>query len=335
MTASAMEFLRVCRTEGFDQVVASMKSSNVRVMVYACRLLARAMEAEGMRFPLHLGVTEAGNGLEGRVKSAVGIGTLLAEGLGDAIRVSLTEEPECEIPVARRLVEYFAAGVAGGVKGAAHYARRLSVAVGRLGGDNPPLLYSELTDREFAGCRMLSYDGVGSAAARWREEITALADERPILLHRCYKTSSFEALIVEAAADFGPLLVDGLADGIFIEAPFERRKLDELGLAIFQAARARISRPEYIACPGCGRTLFDLQGTLERIKRRTGHLTGVRIGVMGCIVNGPGEMADADYGYVGAAAGHVTLYKGRNVVRRNIPQREAIDALLELIESER
>jgi (E)-4-hydroxy-3-methylbut-2-enyl-diphosphate synthase len=326
MTASAMEFLRVCRSEGFDRVVVSMKSSNVRVMTAAYRLLVAAMDAEGMRYPLHLGVTEAGNAMEGRVKSSVGIAALLAEGLGDTVRVSLTEEPECEIPVAQRLVDYFAGAASSHCGSAGEAVHSAAVNPRADGQKHPPRLYSELSPGELADCRIISYDGRGPAAPYWRRAVAALDGDRPVILHRRYDEQG-EALWVKAAADFGPLFLDGLADGIWIDAA---RNEDALALAILQAARVRISAPEYIACPGCGRTLFDLQGTLESIKQRTGHLKGLKIAVMGCIVNGPGEMADADYGYVGAAPGHVTLYRGREVVRRNIPQEEAIDALLEL-----
>ena len=348
MVESAMEFLRVCRRMEFDQVVVSMKSSNTRVMVHAYRMLVAAMEAEGMDYPLHLGVTEAGNEIEGRIKSAVGIGALLADGIGDTIRVSLTEPPENEIPVARALTAYFAdrdrSEAAVEIKDATlyspyEYKKRSSDGVGRMGGDNTAFVYGELTAGERAsvaeGRVLLVESRTGNAPAEWRAAIlNAMADgdRRPVLLKKRYDDTDAESLAVKAAADFGMLFLDGLADGLWIEAPgVSAATVDEIALLILQASRVRMTRTEYIACPGCGRTLYDLQKTLSDIKRRTSHLKGLKIGVMGCIVNGPGEMADADYGYVGAAAGKITLYKGRTVIRKNIPQQEAIEALVELI----
>lgn len=350
MVESAMEMLRVCRDENFHDAVVSMKSSNVRVMVHAYRMLVAAMRAEGMRYPLHLGVTEAGDGTDGRVKSAVGIGTLLADGLGDTVRVSLTEPPENEIPVARELVACFAdrsehepvepiTDVS--IYSPYEYRRRGTDSVGRLGGTNVPLLYEELNEEEHKAIdqqRVVVLESTNrNPVADWRARIlnlTARGDRRPVILCRRYREDSLLRLQVRAASDFGPLFVDGLADGIRIENEGEGvspQQLRELALGILQAARVRMSKTEYIACPGCGRTLYDLQKTLATIRARTSHLKGLKIGVMGCIVNGPGEMADADYGYVGAGRGRVTLYKGREVVRRAIPQEEALDALVELI----
>jgi (E)-4-hydroxy-3-methylbut-2-enyl-diphosphate synthase len=349
MVASAMEFLRICRQCNFEAVVVSMKSSNTRVMVQAYRLLAAEMEAEGMHYPLHLGVTEAGNGLEGRVKSAVGIGALLADGLGDTIRVSLTEPPEAEIPVARTIVNYFAgqtdAPEASEIENGAFYhpykwSPRQSIAVGRVGGGNQPVTYSELGFAEIAqvGCGIVVVDGGENAPSEWRAaalNMMAKGDRRPIILHKTYTETSAEALAIKAACDFGLPLLDGLADGIWIECEgVGQVHINEISLAILQAARLRMSRAEFIACPSCGRTLFDLAPTLERIKAATTHLAGIKIGVMGCIVNGPGEMADADYGYVGAGPGKITLYKGQQVVRRDIPQSEALDALIELLKAD-
>lgn len=350
MVESALEMLRICRAEDFSEVVVSMKSSNVRVMVHAYRLLVAAMRAEGMRYPLHLGVTEAGDGADGRVKSAVGIGTLLADGIGDTIRVSLTEPPENEIPVALELADYFADRSEHeavepiedvSVYSPYEYCRRESDPVGRLGGTNVPLLYEELEEEELTAVsesRVLVLESTNrNPVADWRARILNLmarGDRRPVILHRRYREDSLLRLQVRAAADFGPLFIDGLADGIWIEnrgVAGSPEELRELALGILQAARVRMSKTEYIACPGCGRTLYDLQKTLTDIKARTSHLKGLKIGVMGCIVNGPGEMADADYGYVGAGRGRVTLYKGREVVRRAIPQQEALDALVELI----
>ena len=325
MVASAMEFLRRCREANFDQVVVSMKSSNTRVMVHAYRLLVEAMEAEDMLYPIHLGVTEAGNGLEGRIKSAVGIGALLADGIGDTIRVSLTEAPENEIPVARMLVEHFAAREG---EFSVTYPERYSPTEYRRRSDvQTPIIHSEVTD-EF-----LVLDAVSTnPTAEWRAAILNLeCEKQPVVIRRRYE-GSLEQVAVCAAADMGQLLLDGLADGGWVGAPqLSEQELTEIELNILQASRVRISHTEYIACPSCGRTLYDIEGTLAQIKEKTSHLKGLKIGVMGCIVNGPGEMADADYGYVGAAAGKITLYKGREVVCRNIPQEQALDRLIEII----
>lgn len=282
MVESLMEYLRIFKEEDFHNVVLSIKASNVIVMVQTVRLLVETMEREGMAYPIHLGVTEAGNDDEGRIKSAAGIGALLAEGIGDTIRVSLSEAPEREIPVARLLRDYVASQ---------EHHDRLNQALKSLESSAP----------------------VKTANLR-------------------YPDSDREAVMVKAAADTGYLILNGLADDLVLEAPAlpdDDRKLIED--AIMQALRRRFTRPDYIACPGCGRTLFDLEQTLAKIKEATGHLKGVKIGVMGCIVNGPGEMADADFGYVGAGPGRVSLYKGQTLVRKNIPQEEAVDALLALI----
>ena len=326
MVVSAMEFLRVCRRLDFDQVVVSMKSSNTRVMVAAYRLLVEAMEAEGMRYPIHLGVTEAGNGLEGRTRSAVGIGALLADGIGDTIRVSLTEAPEHEIPVAQLLADHFRSRP--GYFPVAHPERYSPTRYRRRSHVTVPVVRDEPCDG-FLVLEAVS----GNPTAELRAAILDLEPaDRPVVVTRRYDERDPERLAVKAAADLGPLLLDGLADGIRIEAPeVDGAQLREIELMILQAARVRFSRTEYIACPSCGRTLYDLEGTLAAIKARTSHLRNLRIGVMGCIVNGPGEMADADYGYVGAAPGRITLYKGREVVARNIPQEEALGRLVELI----
>ncbi len=327
MVVSAMEFLRICRKENFDQVVVSMKSSNTRVMVQAYRLLAEAMEAEGMTYPIHLGVTEAGNGLEGRIKSAVGIGALLSDGIGDTIRVSLTEAPENEVPVAEMIVDYFTRRE--GEFTVNHpeeyhpteYRRRSDITI--------PITQSEYSP-EF---KIIEATG-GNPSAEWRAAILNMDSRQPVIIKRKYSDNDIEAVAVKAAADMGVLLLDGLADGVWIEAPqIEAKQLHEIELMILQAARVRFSHTEYIACPSCGRTLYDIEKTLADIKARTSHLKNLKIGIMGCIVNGPGEMADADYGYVGAAAGRITLYKGREVVERNIPQEEAIDHLIALIKA--
>jgi (E)-4-hydroxy-3-methylbut-2-enyl-diphosphate synthase len=280
MVESAMEMLRLCAAQDFHQVVASIKSSNTRVMAEAYRLLAATMDAENLRYPLHLGVTEAGDGDDGRLKSAVGIGALLTRGLGDTIRVSLTEPPENEIPVARALIQV---------------ASLYPYAVGSGG--------------------------------------------RQSVLHRSYDVPSRDALLLHMACDAGPLLLDGLAGDFKMDAAIngtllDEKQAEELSLSLLQATRVRFTKSEYIACPGCGRTLFDLQSTLAAVRAKTSHLKGLKIAVMGCIVNGPGEMADADYGYVGAGPGKVTLYKAKVPVKKAIPQAHAVDELLALIQEE-
>ncbi|MCM1301035.1 MAG: (E)-4-hydroxy-3-methylbut-2-enyl-diphosphate synthase [Alistipes senegalensis] len=330
MVASAMEFLRICQAHDFDQAVVSMKSSNTRVMVAAYRLLVEAMEREGMSYPIHLGVTEAGNGIEGRIKSAVGIGALLADGIGDTIRVSLTEAPENEVPVAQLLADHFRERL--GEFDVRHPERYSPTEFRRRSQIAEPVVHSEPHD----GFRILEAVS-GNPTAELRTAILNLEDDEsstPVLIKRRYDDSELATLAVKAAADLGPLLLDGLADGIWVDAPaFDEAQLREIELMILQAARVRFSHTEYIACPSCGRTLYDIERTLAEIKSRTSHLKNLRIGVMGCIVNGPGEMADADYGYVGAGRGRITLYKGREVIARNIPQEEALDRLIELIKA--
>ena len=330
MVASAMEFLRVCQAHDFDQVVVSMKSSNTRVMVAAYRMLVEAMEREGMDYPIHLGITEAGNGIEGRIKSAVGIGALLADGIGDTIRISLTEAPENEIPVAQLLVDHFRERPGEFV--VQHPERYSPTEFRRRSQVAEPVVHSEPHD----GFRILEAVS-GNPTAELRAAILNLETAEstaPVLIKRRYDDTSLETLAVKAAADLGPLLLDGLADGIWVDAPaFSEAQVRDIELMILQAARVRFSHTEYIACPSCGRTLYDIERTLAEIKSKTSHLKNLRIGVMGCIVNGPGEMADADYGYVGAGPGRITLYKGREVIVRNIPQEEALDRLIELIKA--
>ncbi len=328
MVVSAMEFLRICKAHDFDQVVVSMKSSNTRVMVAAYRLLAEAMDAERMSFPIHLGVTEAGNGLEGRIKSAVGIGALLSDGIGDTIRVSLTEAPENEIPVAQLLVEHFK-NRAGNFKvlhperySPTEYRRRTAVQI--------PIVHNE----PLTGFRIIEALSANPTAELRAAILNLEQPDEPVIVKRRYDDQSLETLAIKAAADLGVLFLDGLADGIWIDAPqFSETEIRNVELMILQAARVRFSQTEYIACPSCGRTLYDIEKTLAIIKSRTSHLKNLRIGVMGCIVNGPGEMADADYGYVGAAPARITLYKGREIIARNIPQEEALDRLIELIKA--
>ena len=324
MVASAMEFLQMCRRADFHDVVVSMKSSNTRVMVHAYRLLVEAMEREGMTYPLHLGVTEAGDGIEGRIKSAVGIGALLADGIGDTLRVSLTEDPENEVPVGRMLVEYFS-------KRSGEFevtsTESYSPTAFRPRTQAKPIVHSEIT-AEYDIVEALSEN----PTHEWRAAILNRTDDKPVVLRRRYDSDDVERVAIYAAADMGQLLLDGLAEGVWVDAPnISAEAVHDIELMILQAARLRFSRTEYIACPSCGRTLYDIQATLAEIKARTSHLKDLKIGVMGCIVNGPGEMADADYGYVGSSPEHITLYRGREIVERNIHQTEALDHLIEII----
>ena len=281
---SCMEFLRIFRREQFDDVVISIKASNTVVMVQSVRLLVRAMDREDMHYPLHLGVTEAGEGEDGRIKSALGIGALLTEGIGDTIRVSLSEEPECEIPVARQLVDYI------------------------------------------------------EECSRLREEAEATISDDTIRLDLKDSSDSMtiEQLQLKAAMAVGALLIDRKATKLIISSPLlTEQQSVALADALLQAARIKFTKTEYISCPGCGRTLYNLQETIARIKSATQHLVGLKIGIMGCIVNGPGEMADADYGYVGAGPGRISLYRQKECVEKNIPEAEAVEKLLQLIENDR
>ena len=279
---SCMEFLRIFKQEDFNDVVISIKASNTVVMVQTVRLLVETMDREDMHYPLHLGVTEAGEGEDGRVKSAVGIGALLTEGIGDTIRVSLSEEPEEEIPVARALVDMI------------------------------------------PECSQL------------RADAEKQINNNTITLH--VPATSYEELMLKASMATGALLIDGKAKDLIITTDpiqdVDESVLKNLQDAILQAARVKFTKTEYISCPGCGRTLYDLRSTIARIKAATSHLVGLKIGIMGCIVNGPGEMADADYGYVGAGRGKISLYHRKECVMKNIPEEEAVDRLLELIEKE-
>ena len=282
---SCMEFLRIFRRENFRDVVISIKASNTVVMVTTVRLLVATMDREAMHYPLHLGVTEAGEGEDGRIKSAVGIGALLTEGIGDTIRVSLSEEPECEIPVARKLVDMI---------------------------DECARLRAE-------------------AEASIRDDTITVALDAP----------DWETLQLKAAMSVGALLIDRKATKLNIVLD-SGSKLSALNLplsalsdAILQAARIKFTKTEYISCPGCGRTLYNLQETIAKIKAATSDLVGLKIGIMGCIVNGPGEMADADYGYVGAGRGKISLYRAKECVEKNIPEGEAVEKLLQLIRNDR
>ena len=276
MVESCMEFLRICVEQDFMNVVISIKASNTVVMIETVRLLVKEMDREGMAFPIHLGVTEAGEGEDGRIKSAIGIGALLAEGIGDTIRVSLSEAPEREIPVARKLVDYAATSA----------------------------------------------------------QVRASAKIENGVLHLSYDDTLLEDFQLHAAMDAGALLIDGKAKDLKLSNPnLSAEQIKSTEDAILQGARIRFSKPEYISCPGCGRTLYNLEETIARIKAATKHLKGVKIAIMGCIVNGPGEMADADFGYVGAGRGKISLYKGKECIEKNIPEENAVDKLLKLIET--
>lgn len=332
MVESAMEFLRVCKAEQFDNVVISIKASNVVIMTETVRRLVAAMDAEDMHYPLHLGVTEAGDAEDGRVKSAVGIGSLLVDGIGDTIRVSLSETPENEIPVARMLVDYIEKISQDSVAPVSLMPLPDDIQV------RQPLAAG--VDFDFsAGCPS-GFDLIESSRTNAIADIRQKYNKRfsegnltPTIIKISYPdTYDLDMITIAASVDFGSLLLSGLGDGIFIDAPhIDAERIKSLELAILQATRRRFSHTEYIACPGCGRTLFDLQSVLKTIKAGTSHLKGLKIGVMGCIVNGPGEMADADYGYVGAAAGCISLYKGKECVVRNIPAEDALPRLVQLI----
>ena len=458
MVESAMEFLRICESENYYNIVLSMKASNPKVMVQAYRLLVNKMIANNMNYPLHLGVTEAGEGEDGRIKSAVGIGTLLEDGLGDTVRVSLTEDPEFEAPVAIALVNrYVNRNVSANDnlyasfdrienKEKSYYSpfdynKRLSKEVLNVGGSNVPRIISDLSNRSeinpstlfgigynyavaldkwnltdmasdfiYTGDKTIGFEIPGTLGVIVNNEVwqknnslirhyplfcaseifTAknisevlnfvavesttltedfintikkmnsvvlildtfalhgMAEQRalmvklmslqcdlPIIIKRNYKDLEPETLQLYTSTDFGALLLDGLGDGTWLKAQDcgSLAVLNSTTFGILQATRTRISRTEYISCPSCGRTLFDLQETTAKIRKRTQHLKGIKIGIMGCIVNGPGEMADADYGYVGVGVGKITLYKGKEVVKKNIASEEAVDALIGLIKA--
>jgi (E)-4-hydroxy-3-methylbut-2-enyl-diphosphate synthase len=443
MVESAMEFIRICRDHDFHNLVISMKASNVQVMVQAYRLLVNHMLQAGMNYPLHLGVTEAGDGEDGRIKSAVGIGTLLEDGLGDTIRVSLTEAPEAEIPVAKMLAERYSQRSQHALIPAVEspinpfeYHRRESRTILNIGGRNVPRVcmdysgknaitaaslfavgcnYSvpldkwNLTDMAcdyiYCGKNKVDFEIPGTlgllfdldvwnqhkhrercypvipysllnepvevdlmfiladtselAEGNWNKlnahpnavillitsNLHGMADQRaavfrlmsqaidiPVVFWRSYKQLDEDRFMLHSATDLGALLVDGLGDGIMISSDsVPMHVVNNTAFGILQATRTRISKTEYISCPSCGRTLFDLQETTAKIRSRTSHLKGIKIGIMGCIVNGPGEMADADYGYVGTGPGKITLYKEKNVVKKNVPEDQAVEELIALI----
>lgn len=423
---SCMEFLRICKRVDFNDVVISIKASNTVVMVRSVRLLVNEMDKEGMQYPLHLGVTEAGEGEDGRIKSAVGIGALLCDGIGDTIRVSLSEEPEAEIPVARHLVDYITRRADHLLIPGAEYQgfdylhpeRRKTRPVMNIGGENVPVVISTRLDKnngnktsttapdyiycgrelpaqrdgqayivdadvytgekntypaftynvmallsmvqaplkflflpfgansdEYLPCLKNHPEVVVVAQSNHQNrtgDIRALAHElmsegisNPIVIFQHYNHSQEEKgdFQLEAAADMSALMMDGLCDGImlFNQGTLSLADIDATAFGILQAARLRTSKTEYISCPGCGRTLYDLRDTIRRIKEATADLDGLKIGIMGCIVNGPGEMADADYGYVGAGRGKISLYRRKECIQKNIPESEAVKRLLDLI----
>lgn len=425
MVESCMEFLRICVDNRFTDVVISIKASNTVVMVKTVRLLAAEMEKEGMAFPLHLGVTEAGDGEDGRIKSAMGIGALLADGLGDTIRVSLSEAPEAEIPVARKLVDYILEReghpyIPGKEAEGFNYlspVRRTTAAVKNVGGDHLPIVISarlegeediseqlkpdyiycgqslpenrrediayiidanewnpeeknvypafnyqqmiqlhlNKADLKFLFLPYMALDREVIAALRMHPEVVVIAQSNhlnrlgelrgmvhemtsegltnPVVFFQFYQEEETENLQIKSAADMGALIFDGLCDGIFLfnQGCIPSQVVDTTAFGILQAGRIRTSKTEYISCPGCGRTLYDLESTIARIKAATSHLKGLKIGIMGCIVNGPGEMADADYGYVGAGRGKISLYKKKECIEKNIPEEQAVEKLIELI----
>lgn len=425
MVESCMEFLRICVAEQFTDVVISIKASNTVVMVRTVRLLAEQLEKEGMAFPLHLGVTEAGDGEDGRIKSALGIGALLSDGLGDTIRVSLSEAPEKEIPVARKLVDYILQRedhpfIPGKDAPGFNYlspTRRKTQAIHNIGGDNLPIVISERLEGEddidvqfkpdyiYSGQAVpeqrdkeiayivdanawqpgqhnvypafnyqqmielhhspaevkflfLPYMAMNEevlAALKLHPEVVIIGQsnhpnrlgeyramvhemmteglENPVVFFQYYQEDEAENLQIKSAADMGALIFDGLCNGIFLynQGELPHRVVDATAFGILQAGRVRTSKTEYISCPGCGRTLYDLESTIARIKAATSHLKGLKIGIMGCIVNGPGEMADADYGYVGAGRGKISLYKKKECIEKNIPEEHAVEKLIELI----
>lgn len=359
----------------FHNLILSMKASNVRIMVYATRILVKKMADEGMDYPIHLGVTEAGDGSDGRIKSAVGIGTLLADGIGDTIRVSLTEDPMNEIPVAKQIINYF-----GQIPVAStsqlftdsflnpfEYDPRVSNKTAIIGSNQFPLVVghkdNEAHSADFTELQILENNSNWNIISDYRnteafseqKELSGLVfdsklktsvfefrelfnllhklnNHSPVILKKDYSGIGETDIAIQTAIDFGPLFVDGLGDGIWITHPeISLEKTTELSFQVLQASGARISKTEFIACPSCGRTRYNIQKSLQDIKAKTSHLKGLKIAVMGCIVNGPGEMADADYGYVGMGSGKVALFKGKALVKKSVDETEAVDALIDLI----
>jgi len=438
MVESAMEFIEVCRKNDYHELVISMKASNTLVMVQAYRLLVARMKVAGMNYPLHLGVTEAGDGEDGRIKSAVGIGALLEDGIGDTIRVSLTEDPEFEIPVAQKLVQKFENNNATHLNYKSEitldpfsYSRRQTHEIELVGGKNHPIVVADLSKKEhikpanlfgfgysysieldkwnlqdqaadvlYLGDQQLTFEVPGTLRLlqnystwnqhknntiipycslteynelatnqhafihlslddeldvktlpqtsvvfvietkeaqktqiirKFQHELAVNNNHSPVVLQFSYDQSELETVQLYAGSDAGIHFIDGFGDGIWIKADIPNTAINSLSFGILQATRTRISKTEYISCPSCGRTLFDLQETTAKIRQRTSHLKGIKIGIMGCIVNGPGEMADADYGYVGTGPGKINLYKEKTVMKKNVSEEQAVDALIELI----
>jgi (E)-4-hydroxy-3-methylbut-2-enyl-diphosphate synthase len=357
MVRSALEFIHICTDEGFHNLVLSMKSSNVRVMVHATRLLVSRMLDLGLNYPIHLGVTEAGDGEDGRIKSAAGIGALLEDGIGDTIRVSLTEDPEFEIPVGKCILDRYnfrasSKDLQKTIDGEAcfgndpfSYQKRFSSEIDGIGRSHPPVVILNTSDgpvvvdeqgkpeRSFDENKFKIANGDNYETRQMVAQMAADKNTSPIIIRKKYSTNDILKFQVDSAIDCGSLLIDGIGDGIWLEAGPEisSETIHRAAFAILQATRTRITRTEFISCPSCGRTQFNIQETFQEIKARTGHLKGLKLAVMGCIVNGPGEMADADYGYVGAGNGRISLYKGRDLIQKNIPQAEAVEALITLL----
>ena len=347
LATSCMEFIELCEQEGFTNLILSVKASNTRVMIYAVRMLVQMMDAKGKNYPLHLGVTEAGSDDEGRIKSAVGIGTLLTDGIGDTIRVSLSEAPEAEIPVARKLVDYIEKQrnnlsthiLYSSLK--TEYSRRKSTTIDKIGGNNPVVI---VANKQLDS--LLKPDYTADEIVKLERNIEIVEDlsnleeliktDKPIIVKKQFEIDDLETLQIHAAAFFGPMLIDGVIDGIWLSNKSNNitdEQINDIAFEILQSSRCRISKTEYTSCPSCGRTKFDLPKVVRQVKEATQGFVGLKIAVMGCIVNGPGEMADADFGYIGAGMGKVSLYKGQECVMKNIPEEEAIDKLLELINS--
>jgi len=360
MAKSAMEYVQICNEFGFHNLVLSMKASDIRITVQSVRLLVSMLQEKDWHYPLHLGVTEAGNGEYGRIKSAIGIGTLLQEGLGDTIRVSLTENPENELQLASLLAssytETFSETPIENTEKITYnpysYSRRYSETIGNIGGNNKPIIFSTSAnidpidkypqeesfhiihnpEASFPdNCIILADTDKNVPIINWRKLYTK-PFTNPIVYKRKYHQTDWENFYLRASIDMATLAMDGLVDGIWIENPnFPTDKCYQLSLDILQACALRYNKAEFISCPSCGRTQYDIEGFLEIIKQKTSHLKGLKIGVMGCIVNGPGEMSDADYGFVGSGKGKITLYKGKSPVHRNLDIESAVNMLIELI----
>lgn len=362
MVASCMEYLKIAREENFDNLAISIKASNTRVMVHTVRLLVKTMDEVDMHYPLHLGVTEAGDAEDGRIKSAVGTGALLNDGIGDTVRVSLSEAPEKEIPVALDLVkiatlrEHSSSLPVGGehLYTPYSYNQRKSYAVGKVGGDIKAVVYTtmpndvktiiidsdkvicekaikELMQKNTVIIAKTKHANVMGAHRSLMLRLMALRINAPVIFAFDSDTQDAEFYQLQAASELGGLLLDGFGDGLLLEGNFDKTFLEQTAYNILQASRVLFTKTEYISCPGCGRTLFGLEKVIAQIKAKTSHLKGLKIGIMGCIVNGPGEMADADYGYVGAGKGKISLYKGQDCLKKGIPQEEALDELIGLI----